>query len=206
MLTLKQIDQRLKTLRTSGYNTVNQTVQEVAVSIINHANDYGDASRAPKLARCVPLQMRPLLVAFFENCSPINVTMGKTVKDDKVSLRKEPSTDSGKTSKYHPFDIEKAKANNWWENPFKVETEEKPLLTLGDYYTKFENAFKRMVNETKVDTEKVNPDDRENIQALEMHLRNALKQFRSQKAAGQFDTLADDETENPAEQMVKAAA
>ena len=48
MLTTKQMDDRIK--RIAGrYNKIDVDVQEIAVSIVAHANDTGDCDRARKL-------------------------------------------------------------------------------------------------------------------------------------------------------------
>ena len=171
MLNLKQIDQRISTLRKSGYTKVHQTVQEIAVPIVNHANDTGDCSRARSLVRVVPAKLRPLLVTWFNNVSPINVTIGKTANEDKVRLRKD--TQKG----FNVFDVAKAQANNWWENPFNVETAAKPPKTLKDYYDAFERQLERYKTEAS-DAEKVNPDDAARVLAFRAHMRAAFLEFK----------------------------
>ncbi len=169
MLTLKQIDGRIA--RLSGrYLKINEDVQEIAVSIVSHANDTGDCSRAVRLVRAVPPKMRALLTGWFTEVSPINVRVGKTVKDDKVSLRKE-----GKRN-YNPFDIDKARANLWYEDPFKV-APEPTLATLATFMDKVDRLFDKMERDTKPDAGKVAEDAVEDIRALRSHLRTAYVEF-----------------------------
>lgn len=197
MLTLKQIDQRIKTLRKSGYTKVHENVQEVAVSIVSHANDTGDCSRARSLVRVVPASMRPLLVKWFSEVSPINVTIGKTANDDKVRLRK----DSQKS--YNPFNIEKAKAHNWWENPFAVETPAKPLKTLKDYYSGMEKMLERFKKEAE-DEDKVQPEDSVRVLAFRAHIRAAFMAFKEQQTLEGW--VEAEQAADPAEEMARAAA
>lgn len=199
MLTLKQIDSRISSLRKGGYSTVNEKVQEVAVSIVSHANDFNDCSRAPKLVRCVPPQMRPLLVAWFTNVSPINVNLGKTAKDDKVSLRK-PFRDKKETiatRNYNPFDIDKAKANLWSDNPFNAEPPAQSLKSFNDIVESFSKRFTTMANMTKIDAGKIVPEDIADVQALRACMRDAMLTFVKNREEGAQEEAAAkwDETE-----------
>lgn len=193
MLTLKQIDARLKTIG-KRYTKINDDVQEIAVSIVNHANDTGDCDRAKKLCRAVPSRLRNLLIFWFQNVSPINVTIGKTVVDDKVSLRKE-----GKKN-YMPFDVERAQANVWYENPFALPADE-VLETLETYKQSIERLLDRMEKNTKDDAGKIDPEAVDSVKALRAHMRAAFLSF---------DTPADNADENgdddAATVMARAAA
>lgn len=91
-----------------AYAKAHDLVQEAAISIVEHAMNYGDCSRALTLVRTIPVNQARSLIIYFMTVSPIGVLLSKNKKDDKVRLLPE-------TSKaYNPFDMEKAKALSWW--------------------------------------------------------------------------------------------
>ena len=200
MLTMKQVDDRLGRLA-GRYLSINESVQEMAVAIVDHANKTGDCDRARKLVRAVPAKMRSMLKNWFAEVSPINVTMGATAKDDTVSLRSE-----GK-KKYMPFDIEKAKANVWYTDPFKKEPAP-TLNTLQTYFDSVDRLFERMERDTKEDANKVEPEQIARVQALRAHLRAAYVEFVKDNPITTYDNLPEQEQEeepNAAAAMAAAA-
>lgn len=191
MLTLKQIDGRIPRLR-GRYANINNDVQEIAVSLVHHANATGDCDRAKRLIRAIPPKMRSMLKNWFGEVSPINVS----TDGEKVSLRKE-----GKKN-YMPFDIERAKANIWYEDPFKMEPEPE-LNTIETYYNSFERLFDKMERETKDGAEKVDPQSITAVQALRAHLRAAYVEFINSEDAPSvttFDDLPDAEEQQSEEE------
>ena len=201
MLTMKQVDDRLR--RLSGrYTSLNSDVQDMAVAIVAHANDTGDCDRARKLVRCLPPKLRSLLTNWFTEVSPINVKMGKTAAEDTVSLRRE-----GKKN-YNPFDIEKAKANVWADDPFKKEPAPE-LATIATFTASFERLFDKIERDTKDDAGKVSPADIERVKALRAHMRAAFVAFNEAHPVTIYDDLPEQEQEeeaNPAEAMAANAA
>lgn len=198
MLTMKQVDDRLRRIG-KRYTAINSDVQDMAVAIVSHANDTGDCDRARKLVRALPARMRSLLTNWFAEVSPINVTIGKTVVDDKVSLRQE-----GKKN-YMPFDIERAKANLWFEDPFKKEPVAE-LNTLKTYYDSAERLFERMEKDTQDDAGKVNEADIERVKALRAALRAAFVEFAQGNPIAETNEAEEQVEQEPAEAMVRAAA
>lgn len=197
MLTIAQVDDRLK--RLSGrYGKINEDVQDMAVAIVSHANDTGDCDRARRLCRAVPPRLRNLLIFWFRNVSPINVTIGRTAVDDKVSLRKE-----GKKL-YNPFDVDKAAANKWFENPFEL-PQDTSLETTKTYYDSFDRLFDRMARNTKDDAGKIEPDDISSVQALRAFMREQFIRFKEENPIEEQEMNDDETTADAAEAMARAA-
>lgn len=102
---LKQIDKGIRELKGIVEN-VNQRVQGLAVAIISHAKDHGDCSRALTLVNALPSTFRrEFLIRFFRHFGSIGID----VKGQKVRLI------SADTKGYRGFDVDGAKANNWYE-------------------------------------------------------------------------------------------
>lgn len=203
-LTLAQIDGRIG--RLSGrYLKVNEDVQEIAVSIINHANEHGDCSRASTLCRAVPARLRNLLIFWFRNVSPINVTIAKSAKDDKARLRKATNADGSPNPLYNKFDLDKAKANNWFDNPFEL-PEDNVLMTVGTFKERIERLFTSMDNATKEDSDKVANEDKGDIRAFRDHMRNAYVAYFKDVPVTTYDGLEEDETVSDEPDTVEAMA
>lgn len=169
MLTLKQIDARITRL-TGRYTKINDDVQEILVSIVHHANETGDCDRARKVVRALPSRMRSLAIFWFTNVSPINVTIGKTVVDDKARLRKEDQRN------YNAFNLDMARANVWHTNPFEL-PKDTSLETALTYTESLERLFDRMERNTKDGADKIEPDAVDTVKALRAHMRAAYIAF-----------------------------
>lgn len=196
MLTMKQVDDRLRRLP-GRYDKIGTDVQDMLVAIVNHANDTGDCDRARKIVRCLPARMRGLAKTWFAEVSPIAVTIGKTVNEDSVRLRKE-----GKKG-YNPFDIDKAKANRWDEDPFKS-AEAPPQETLQTYYDSTERLLERMSKNAAEDSEKIADADKERVLALRAHMRAAFIEF--QQANPIAEQTEEEQEQQDDEPVVIAAA
>lgn len=103
---LKAIDALIKKVQPS-YQKSHDLVQQTAVAIVEHAQAYGDCTRALHLVKAVPVQQRRSLIMFFMHVSPIGVLLAKAEKDCKARFIKEDS------KAYNPFNIELAKATPW---------------------------------------------------------------------------------------------
>lgn len=195
MLTMKQVDDRLKRLG-GRYGKINDDVQEMLVAIVAHANDTGDCDRARRIVRLLPAKMRGLAKTWLSEVSPIAVTIGKTAAEDSVRLRKEDKKG------YMPFDIDRARANKWYEDPFK--SDEAPAAeTLQTYYDSLERLFERMEKNSKDDSDKLVAEDKAAVAALRAAVRAAFVEY---KAGNPVNAETEAEETNPAEAMVRAAA
>lgn len=106
---LKKIDANIRGITTRGA-AFRATVQATAILIVEHAKEHGDCSRALKLVTAIPMASdRVKLINWFGLVSPINVTFTSDVTKRRVGLRKNDS------KAYNPFDMNKAKALNYWE-------------------------------------------------------------------------------------------
>lgn len=156
-----------------------ETVQDAAIAIIEHANTYGDCSRAKNLCRVVPSRERNMLVGYFALYSPIGVSMGKTAADDKCRfIRTE-------AKNYHDFNIDGAKANKWYDDPAKVSPEPKPLNTLTDFYESMDSLLRRMIAQAEADEEKNKwqPEIRSDLREQAKEIRGILAKYRAKHLA-----------------------
>lgn len=195
-LTLKQIDGRIMLL-SGRFARLNSDVQLIAVSILEHAmkpNEagemIGDVSRFPKLCRALSPRERPVFGRWVANVGPIRMTMGKTAKDDRVSLYKEGH------DKYVPWNLDLAKASKWSDDPFKTEKDEDELNTIATYIDSAERLLDRMARDTKEDAGKVEPEHIAKVQALRSALRDAFQAYINDEPAAR---PAKNERETPAE-------
>lgn len=111
---LREINRRIVGLR-HRRNGLRIAIQELGVGIIEHANEHGDCTAAARMLREVEPRLRTQINKWFGLYSPIKVHIGKAVNEDKARFRK-PEQDG-----YNAFNIDGARANNWWE----VETPKK---------------------------------------------------------------------------------
>ena len=162
----QKIDNIIATVKSHLAN-FNDTVQEGAVAIIEHASMYGDCSRAKILARAVPSRLRNMLVGYFRLYSPIGVTIGKTAADDKNRFVTDEALSSFRerarllgnndqiidTSKWPKFHIEGAKANKWYEDPARVAPEPKPLDGLKEFWDRTETFLDRLLTQADLNNE-----------------------------------------------------
>lgn len=138
---LRTIDAGIKSV-IGHYKKSQDKVQEIALAIMIHAQAYNDCSRAKLLCRAVPARERNSLIGWFSLYSPIGVVMGKTAAEDKGRFIKN-------TSKfYHDFDIDGAKANNWWDDPLGVNpVNTKPLFHAADFFQMVEKMAERALKQ-----------------------------------------------------------
>jgi hypothetical protein len=196
----RQINGLIKRVRTSG-DKYNNLVQEAIVAIIRHANDYGDCTGAARLVDAMPKSnRRTLVIDHFGDYSPIRVSKDAKTGAHNAGLRKP------ENKAFKAFDIDGAKANNWWERASKDGSGASAPKTLKDYYDAFERQLERYKKEAD-DAEKVNPDDRERVLAFRAHMRTSFLAFKEEAtlenwAGGEQTAMGDD----AAAAMVKAAA
>ena len=179
----KRIDGLIKSA-SSHVTNFRDTVQEAGVAIIEHAHEYGDCSRAKHLCRVVPARERNSLIGWFALYSPIGIAMGKTQADDKCRFNRD-------TSKmYHDFNIEGAKANNWFDDPARANPEPKPLKTLIDFYNDLDSLLKRMIAQAEAEEEKnkVEPHDRAALRHQATELRKLVGKYRATHVTADNDT------------------
>lgn len=152
-----------------------QSVQTAAVAIIEHANSFGDCSKAKVLARAVPARERNMLIGYFALYSPIGVQIGKTVADDKCRFIR------AESKRYNDFNIDGAKANNWFDDPAKAQPEPKPLNTLGSFYDSLDNMLKRWIAMAEAEPEKskIEADEKAAVLKNAKEIRKTVTAMRS---------------------------
>lgn len=162
----KAINKSIDNIRT-GFGKVNTMVQDAIVQIIIHASLYGDCTGAARLLDAMPKSSRRGLVQIhFAKYSPINVFLDTKSKKIKASLRKEDS------KSYNKFNIDGARANNWYES---VEAEREPeILTLDDFKSKAERFIAQM-KKMAADTDHVAKADRKVVAQTVTKLEADLK-------------------------------
>lgn len=158
----KRIDQLIALVR-GHVKSFNDTVQEAAVAIIEHASNYGDCSRAKILGRAVPSRLRPMLIGYFKLYSPIAVNIHKSdarkdtnrfMTDEALRAFRERARLMGAdenvvdTSKWPKFYLEGAKANKWYEDPARV-SPEPTYEGLKEFWDKVDGFFERLLKQTE---------------------------------------------------------
>jgi hypothetical protein len=138
-MSLKIINANIKRVATNAAK-LNTLVQTTAILCIQHAQDHGDANPAMRLIAALPKTVRRnALSKWFGTYSPINATV------EKCSLRKPDS------KAFNAFNLEGARANNWYEMP-ELDKEE-IFLTAEDFDDNVVSLTKRM--QKKLDDNKV---------------------------------------------------
>lgn len=176
-LTLKQIDAKIKSIKTN-YVKVREQVQIAAIAIITHASEYGDCTRAVKLIRAIPARERNSLIGYFSLYSPIGVQLGKTAIDDKCRFIKETSKN------YNIFNLEGARANMWYDDPANANPEPAPLKTLDDCYSNVSAIFERM---TRSADDKFTPEAQQSVKAFIEHMKSEVSKYRANNETGDID-------------------
>lgn len=159
-MNLKQIDAKIGELRGIVSN-VNERVQEIAVAIIEHAKGAGngDVSRSITLVQTLPNSFRrEYLLQWFKYFGNIGIDLrgGKCRMLDKNNR-------AYRTVEGSPFDVEGAKANNWFE-PFEADGttrkawyqgpnpsafESNTLADFGDNIVKFADRLTRDIDKMR---------------------------------------------------------
>lgn len=166
----KLINDAIKT-----YGSARERVQAAAVAIIEHASVYGDCRRARVLSRGVPARERNSLIGYFALYSPIGVKMGKTAAEDKSRFI------NPESKLYNDFNLDGAKANNWFDDPAQTNPEPKPLDTLGVFYDELDKLLKRMIARAQAEEDKnrIAPSDRVPVLAQATELRTIINTYRA---------------------------
>lgn len=121
----KRINTMVGRIRRS-YEGVQERVQQCAIAIVEHANLYGDCTQAKNLCRAIPARERNSLVGWFMLVSPIGVLLDKSSPaKDKARFIKEDS------KAYNPFDLDKANALKWYDDPAGVNPAADPVQVYG---------------------------------------------------------------------------
>jgi hypothetical protein len=202
---LQKIDAGIKDVK-SGFASTHKKVQEVGILIMQHAKDYGDCDRARKLARAVPARERNSLIGWFRLYSPIGVLMGNTVADDKARFIKRES------KAFNDFNLAAAKANNWWDDPAKVNPEPKPLMKAADFFAMCERMIERQIKLAEEgrkvkggDAEPVfEPEAKSLIEDSGNKVLDFMRRLRA-KQLGAADASTSTEAVKPARKTVKKA-
>lgn len=152
----KAINKSIGQIKTA-FGKINTLVQNTIVQVITHASLYGDCTGAARLLDAMPKSSRRNLVQIhFQKYSPIAVHLDKKTGKMKAHLRTEDS------KAYNKFNIDAARANNWYES---AEAEKEPeVLTLEDFKTQAERFIARM-KKLAADTEHVAKADRKTVKA-----------------------------------------
>lgn len=150
-------------------------VQTAAITVLQHAEAFGDCTGAARLMDAMPKSTRrALLQTFFQRYSPISVI----VKDGKAlaKFRKDDNKD------FNIFNVEGAKANPWHSIP---EADKEPeLKTAEDFKAgldRFLTYWKKVTDAG--DTTKVNERDLPAIKQMVANLQAANVNSAAAKAA-----------------------
>lgn len=134
---LKSIRARIKKVG-ALFDKPKALVQEIAVDIVRHAKEHNDCSEALNLVLAVPTQMRRSLILWFMAVSPIGVLIRET-GDNKVRFLKEDSP------AYNKFDLDKAKAMNWWDTDAEQTQREIQQIYAGGVFEEIEKVLTRVI-------------------------------------------------------------
>lgn len=185
---IKNID-ALISASSKAYGSAHEKVQEAAVAIIVHADQYGDCSRAKTLCRSVPARERNSLIGFLILYSPIGVSMGKTAADDKCRFVRDDSNvmkflPNGEPRKY-VFNVEAAKANKWYDDPNRSNPAPKTLNTLGAFYDDLDKMLKRMIAQAQAEDDKNRwtPEARKDLKDQAEEIRTIVNRYRAKHLA-----------------------
>ena len=183
-----------------AYGTARGNVQAAAIAIIEHAQAYGDCSQAKVLARGVPVRERNSLIGYFAMFSPIGIKMGATAKDDACRFIRPES------NLYNTFNLDGAKAHNWFDDPGNVNAPPKPLATIVDFYEVIDRMLKKAIADAEKD-EKYVPEQVGAVKEQAQDLLGIVNKYRAKHivAANPF-APADDLPELNSDAPEKVAA
>jgi len=158
-------------------------VQTAAVMIIAHAESYGDCSQAKILVRGLPARERNSLIGWFRLYSPIGINLdSKNPSKDRCGFIR--------NDKANPFAVDKAKANNWYDDPAKVNPEPKPLQTLVDFWEVIDRMIKAQIKAAEANESKYDPNVRETVKTEAEHLLKMVNKSRASSIAKNSGLLA----------------
>lgn len=180
---------------------LNGKVQEVALLILAHAQNHGDCTAAVRLVREVPgTSNKSMLIGWFMKFSPIGVSLGKSVAEDKCRFIRPESKN------FNDFNIEGARANPWYTDPAKVEPEF--VFSSLDEYTG--NVYSMLRKRLESVDEKVAEGDRDSVRRVLQAGLDAMAAARHPAAiAAESDDEIDFGQNDPAQNpmaLVSAAA
>jgi len=161
------------------YGRARDKVQEAAIFILQHAENYGDCRYALQLVKAVPQRNRKDLIDWFSFVSPLRVTLTK--ETEKVSLRKET------TQGYNPFDLEKANAHPWYE-PLEKPEKETSLKDVRGFIEQLEKYLKNTVTDSKVPG--FDPDSVELSKQIVEDMLHGLEKIRVKVAQAETESEA----------------
>lgn len=160
----KKIDALIRGIATRSVK-FREAVQSCAILIVEEAKETDNCSRALSLAAAVGMASdRVKLIQWFAIVSPINVTFTSDVEKRRVGLRKLDSKG------YMPFDVDKAKALNYWEVG-KSDDDLTEELTSGEANTLILKLVKKL--QGRLDKGEVAANDKDNVIAKIAALKSA---------------------------------
>jgi len=137
---LNQIDSGIRGIRVSRAN-YNKNTQALALAIIRHAKEHGDCSRALYLTRALGKREQSQMVNYFAAFSPIKVTLGKTLKDDKYKFAER----DAKT--FNDFNLEGAELTHWLD--YGKEKAPPKAFNLNSFRTDLQKVLKKYEDKIK---------------------------------------------------------
>jgi len=134
---LKKINTAITSITTNSAK-INEDIHNCALMIVKHAQAYNDCSAALTLVKAMPKSFkRNGVIAWFGRVSPIGIDLSK----DKVRLL------SPDHSKYQAFDLDKARATRWYDEP-EVQ-KETTIVTFDGFEEKVIDWFGAQINKIK---------------------------------------------------------
>lgn len=207
---VERIDKLIVEVRATR-DSFNEKVHEAAYAIIVHANTYGDCSRAKMLARAVPSRLRNMLTGYFMLYSPIGVTIGTTAADDKSRFIKEENligwrkrsrvtgaikvVAGRETLGWGMFDLDRAKANKWYDDPARMAPEPKPLDTLSTAWQKLDKFLQKLIDDAKADDDKAKyiPEDRQALLKMAQDIKLMVDRYHIRQLKAMNENPDEDE-------------
>ena len=151
----KVIDTKIASIRRRG-TTLRGDTQKCAVLIMEHAKETGDCSRALRLVEALTsASERVMLIDWFKNYSPINVTWNKDAGKRRIGYNKPDA------KAYNAFNLDGARANNYFDVVKSDDEQTANLLDAPGANTFILALAERM--QKRVDKGEVAANDKDNV-------------------------------------------
>lgn len=168
------------------YDGINAEVQDCLIAIVVHAERFGDCSKAAQLVQALPEKLRTLAIKWFMTVSPIGVRKKDEGFYSASFIRKD-------SKAYRPFDLDLAKATQWWIAPAKPETA--PTYEVFDFmFDKLTKTLDSMT--TKKGLEKFVESDRNDVKRAAAVIKQQLRMMAAQAAAARAANYATGQEED----------
>lgn len=155
------------------YGEINVEVQDCLVAIVIHAERFGDCSKAAALVAALPDKLRTLAIKYLMKVSPIGVRKNEDGTFKASFIKKD-------SKAYNPFDLDLAKATEWWIAPAKPDAT--PTYEMfGFLFDKLNKTLDSLITDKGL--EKFLESDRKDVKACAAVVKQQLQVMAAQAIA-----------------------